>query len=475
MVKKRIGVLFLIILMSFVNIFAVNISAVSDHSYVSIESKSVAVGDTFDVYFHISNYNNINTIGLRIEYDEDMLQEITDVSSDKSADNVLLIKDSFIRHYDIKKGIVTYGDSNSMDKSIDELDGKILKLSFVAIKEGKTNITCEVQEKTVSKQSYTYYASNGVIDIVGGSLTQHTHTLVYHEAKVATCYSIGNIEYWHCLSCNKKYMDQFGSKELVDVVLPISKLSHEGGTVVKDAIRETELNDGYSGDTYCLGCGEMLLTGYRIPALDESIGTEFADDEYLQVTNTTPWNNPFLDVSEDDLYYHAIRYVYETGLFKGISENEFAPDTTMTRAMFVTVLGRLAEVDTTYFYFNKSEFNDVVSGEWYAPYVEWASESGIINGYGDGRFGVNDTITIEQAAVIMYRYASYVGLSQKTNITLIQYNDEDKISEWAHDALKWVIQNGVYTGNDYYIYPKDPAKRSLVAEIIYAFVTKLGS
>lgn len=464
--KRRLFITLISILLLMSCMCPINIIAADVHSELHIESKSVSVGETFDVYFIISGYNNINTIGLRIEYDTDILCEITDVSNDANANNVLLIKDSFMRHYDIEKGIVTYGDAASLDARISEQHGKILKLSFVALKKGSTQILCEVQEKTVTKQAHSYYAEGGIIVINENTTNQHDHVNVFSKATISTCCSMGNVEHWYCSICNKKFSDQFGYNELVNVVLPYDNTVHSGGEVVRNATPATNLLEGYSGDTYCLGCGLIIELGKTVP----KTGDRNYPNESEGITNTNNWINPFIDISEKDAFYNAIAFVYENGLFKGVSENQFAPNTTMTRGMFVTVLGRLAGVDTTYFYVVDSEFNDVVPGEWYAPYVEWASQSGIVMGYGDGRFGVHDTITIEQAAVIMYRHAAYIGLSQKTDIELIHYNDDEKVSDWATEAVKWVIQNKVYNTADYYIRPQNQAKRSAVAEIIYAFV-----
>lgn len=162
--------------------------------------------------------------------------------------------------------------------------------------------------------------------------------------------------------------------------------------------------------------------------------------------------------------------MYENSLFKDVSDTEFAPETTMTRAMFVTVLGRLAGVDAMCF--TGSSFDDVVLNEWYAPYVEWAAKNKIVNGYGDGRFGVNDKITVEQAAVIMARYAEYIGLGTSSDMTLVHFQDSGKVSSWAIDQMKWAVENRIYSGDNYNLNPQSPAKRSLVAEIIYLFVIK---
>ena len=187
--------------------------------------------------------------------------------------------------------------------------------------------------------------------------------------------------------------------------------------------------------------------------------------------NTPPeqaWKNPFVDVPRDADYIDAIEFVYENGLFKGTSATEFEPETTMTRAMFVTVLGRLEGVDEKQY--RGAAFDDVVAGEWYAPYVKWAAAKGIVNGYGDGKFGVDDEVTIEQAVVILARYADFCDVDIKSNKPLTKYADYKKISDWAENAVKWAVEREIYKGSGGLLRPLIPAKRWLVADLFHKYV-----
>ncbi len=188
-------------------------------------------------------------------------------------------------------------------------------------------------------------------------------------------------------------------------------------------------------------------------------------------TPNTPWNNPFTDVAENASYYNAIRFVYENNLFKGMSATEFKPDYTMNRAMFVTVLGRLENVDTRYF-FNTCSFDDIdtVNGTWYHPYVEWASAKEIVQGYGNGKFGVEDNITVEQAVVILARYAKHADVYKEATLSITSYADHAKVSDWALSEMKWAVKNGIYTGEDGKLNPQAPASRALVATMMYRYV-----
>ena len=194
------------------------------------------------------------------------------------------------------------------------------------------------------------------------------------------------------------------------------------------------------------------------------------------------WENPFHDVYPQERYYDAVKFVHKNGIMNGMSDDRFAPDTGMTRAMFVTVLGRLTGVGTdkvqleydpltglavsegpVQFY-----FHDVDYESWYGPYVDWAAATGLVEGYGNGKFGVDDNVTIEQAAVILYRYADLI----ETPLYDMEadYTDTDEISAWAKDAMRWVTATDIYTGYDGELRPKQNAPRALVAEMLYNYV-----
>ncbi len=182
------------------------------------------------------------------------------------------------------------------------------------------------------------------------------------------------------------------------------------------------------------------------------------------------WNNPFTDVSATDSYYSAVKFVYENNLFKGTTTTKFGPDTTMTRAMFVTVLGRLAGVDVSRF--KTSSYSDVpinATTTWYAPYVEWATQMGLVEGYGDGTFGPDNKITHQQMYVLMYKYSIFVE-NKKTNIsgTSINASDAEEVADWAKDAVKYASQQNflVKVGTSSRINPTGEAKRSELAQLL---------
>ena len=100
------------------------------------------------------------------------------------------------------------------------------------------------------------------------------------------------------------------------------------------------------------------------------------------VVSSEPLTMNFKDVPKTEWYYDYVRYVYENGLMVGTSGTKFEPEGKLTRGMFVTILCRIdgGEPKAT------DKFVDVPAGEWYAPYVGWASETGLVNGYPGGLF-----------------------------------------------------------------------------------------
>ena len=193
--------------------------------------------------------------------------------------------------------------------------------------------------------------------------------------------------------------------------------------------------------------------------------------EKLTVTVTfqeKAWQNPFTDVSKYATYYKAVQFVYEEGLFNGTSATKFEPDTTMTRAMFVTVLGRLAGVNVDNY--KTSSFSDVATGQWYSEYVEWASSIGLVEGYGNGKFGPNDSITHAQMYVLMERYADIIeGKTTTASGTSISANDVRDIPDWAYEAVEYAAKNDFLVVSSYKLTPNDNAKRSELAMLLQKF------
>ncbi len=156
--------------------------------------------------------------------------------------------------------------------------------------------------------------------------------------------------------------------------------------------------------------------------------------------------NPFKDVFANDWFYDAVRYAYENELFSGVSEDEFAPNDFLTRAMLVTVLWRAAGMPEEE---GETAFADADTNSYYYKALLWAVKNGIVKGITETEFAPNDNITRNQIAAIMYRYALLKGYKANdlADVTL-DYIDADKIADWATDAVKFCKKAGIMRGDD---------------------------
>ena len=176
----------------------------------------------------------------------------------------------------------------------------------------------------------------------------------------------------------------------------------------------------------------------------------------------------FKDVKKNDWYYEAVEYVANKGLMNGTGNDEFTPNANTTRGMIVTILYRLEGSPEV----SMSTFTDVANTEYYAKAVAWAEKNGIVNGYGEGKFGPNDVITREQLAAIMYRYSNYkkynTSVGEDTNI--LSYNDISELSEYAVSSMQWACGAGLVNGiGDGKLAPKGNATRAQLATILMRY------
>ncbi|MBQ5672219.1 MAG: S-layer homology domain-containing protein, partial [Oscillospiraceae bacterium] len=176
----------------------------------------------------------------------------------------------------------------------------------------------------------------------------------------------------------------------------------------------------------------------------------------------------FEDLDVEQWYHLYTDYALENGLMRGVSENSFAPNATLTRAMLVTILYSLEGKPAT----NKSTpFADVTPSDWYAAPVTWAQQNGIVSGTSATTFSPNANITREQIAVILYKYAAYKGMNTLTLDHNLHADDADMISDYAISAMNWAVGKGLITGKSATtLNPLDNATRAEIATILYRFI-----
>lgn len=228
-----------------------------------------------------------------------------------------------------------------------------------------------------------------------------------------------------------------------------------------------------------------VLIDYLTENLDGVIGEEYADpygqgritinNEPVEIPEEPAGDLPFIDVDPDSWYYGAVEYAYENGLMNGVAADQFAPQTTLTRAMMAAVLANLENGSAN----TSGSFSDVADGAWYADAVNWAAENGIVNGYEDDTFRPDAPLTREQMAAFLYNYAAYKGYDVSATNDLAQFSDADQVSSWAADVVKWAVGADLLHGvGDDKLAPTGTATRAEVAAILANFcenVADLGA
>ena len=172
---------------------------------------------------------------------------------------------------------------------------------------------------------------------------------------------------------------------------------------------------------------------------------------------------PFKDVASTDWFAGSVKYVYENKLMLGVSGTEFAPKETMTRAMFATVLYRMAgspSVDGL-----SVSFKDVKESSWAYNAIVWAYSEGVTKGVGSDMFAPEQSITREELVTMLHRYADTPEISGELSFT-----DSASVSDWAQAAVLWASQSKIVNGYETGAFgPSDTASRAEMAAVIQRF------
>ncbi|MDR1060237.1 MAG: S-layer homology domain-containing protein, partial [Clostridiales bacterium] len=185
------------------------------------------------------------------------------------------------------------------------------------------------------------------------------------------------------------------------------------------------------------------------------------------------FDNPFTDVSESDWFYGDVEYVFTRGLFKGTSATEFAPHMDVTRGMLITVLGRLHGVNEAEH--QGASFDDVAPGAYYAAYVKWGFDNGLVLGVGENRYEPDRAIKREELAAIFSRYAAFINFEMPATREAPAFADEDEISGYAKEAIGQMYRAGIINGmGDDVIAPGAAATRAQMAAMVHRFALLVG-
>ena len=222
-----------------------------------------------------------------------------------------------------------------------------------------------------------------------------------------------------------------------------------------------------NGDTVKLTDKGSGTYTFKMPASKVTVEATFT-----QIA-TEPETLPFTDVKTGDWFYEAVQYVYDKGMMTGVSADRFAPASTTTRGMIVTILYRLENEPEVS---GGSAFTDVERGAWYADAVAWAAANDIVNGTSATTFAPNSPITREQMATMLYRFAQYKGMDAVTlQENLTGYPDGGQVSDYAIPAMNWAVGQGLIAGMENgTLVPQGSATRAQVATILMRFCESIG-
>ena len=364
-----------------------------------------------------------------------------------------------------------------------------------------------VTAPTCDKMGYTTYTCSVCGDSYVGSYTdalEHTYTAVV--TKEPTCTEEG-VKTFTCSECGKSYTEAIPtvahSYEAVVTAPTCDKMGYTtytcsacGDSYVADYVDavghdcETEtvpatcLGYGFVRES-CKHCDYSVITEITAPlghdyqavvtapTLDEGgytthtcsrCGDSYVDSETPALGHKCA---AYTDIPTD-WAKEGICFVIENGLMVGTTSTTFAPKDTLTRAMLVTVLYRMAgspAVDAP------SGFTDVADGQWYSDAIAWAAANGIVNGVGGNKFAPSEPVTREQLAAIFFRYAK--AEAPEADV-LSGYPDAEAISTYARDAMAWAVSTGLVTGSKEadgtYLVPQGLAAREQAAAILMRYV-----
>ncbi len=321
----------------------------------------------------------------------------------------------------------------------------------------------------------------------------------------------------------------------IGTVYSITASAGSGGTITPSG-SENVIQTGSKTYTIKANSGyaieNVVVDGVSQGKISSYTFSNVSGNHTISATFVVSTTIPFTDVSTGAWYYNAVCYAYGNSLFNGTSTTTFSPESTMTRAMFITVLGRMAGVEeftsdvgvltgsdvrmrsepntsstilaTTkkydavkvlgstssggYTWYNvsyggktgyirgdflsvyKGGLSDLKSGQYYTGYVQWAYQSGILSGFASSSISANSNITREEMALLLYNYANKYGITLPKTNAAEGFTDSWNISSAASAAVTALQQAGVINGmGDGTFAPKSTATRAQVAKIFMEF------
>lgn len=345
----------------------------------------------------------------------------------------------------------------------------------VTVKEGES-ATFKVKVNTAGTYKYLWLEPDAVksidfggIDLSGSSKLQIVLKLLAALKKVSlsttdtlTIAKAAASDNGRAFACMIYNIDLKSPTMYITNEAKLTVAAHEHTKVIDTpAVAATCTKDGCTEGSHCSECGEVLSKSEVIPATGHKLVYKVCSVCGYEV----PF--PFVDVSKTDWFYNDVKYVWQHDIMNGVSDTKFAPETSMTRAMFVTVLYRLeGSPDVTGM--ATPPFTDIGAKnfDWAYNAIVWAYNTGVTKGTSATTFAPGVAISRQEIVTMLYRYAGSPAVSGSPI-----FGDSSVISSWARDAVQWAkslgIVNGYPNGN---FGPVNATTRGQMAAMIHRYM-----
>lgn len=242
-----------------------------------------------------------------------------------------------------------------------------------------------------------------------------------------------------------------------------------GGTLEKNTVICYPLGQAYGALPTATRDGQYFVGWFSA----SSGGTQLYGSQTVQenLTVYAHWTKLepgqlFVDVPPSAWFYDYVTKVVEAGLFNGVSDTAFEPEEPLSRAMLCTVLWRIhgSPAPTT-----QAPFADVAEGQWFTDAIDWAYETGVVNGVSDTAFEPEENITREDLTTMLYRYAAFAQMDTSGRSEL-SFPDSSALYDYAVEPMQWAVSRKIINGSDDgRLYPKGEATRAECAKMIAVF------
>lgn len=407
--------------------------------------------------------------------DNETLKKLLDkLDSDQIAD---ILKKLLEGGFDIKD-LLKNLDAYTFLKFIAGLIGSELDVTGpndVTVKEGES-ATFKVKVNTAGTYKYLWLEPDAVksidfggIDLSGSSKLQIVLKLLAALKKVSlsttdtlTIAKAAASDNGRAFACMIYNIDLKSPTMYITNEAKLTVAAHEHTKVIDTpAVAATCTKDGCTEGSHCSECGEVLSKSEVIPATGHKLVYKVCSVCGYEV----PF--PFVDVSKTDWFYNDVKYVWQHDIMNGVSDTKFAPETSMTRAMFVTVLYRLeGSPDVTGM--ATPPFTDIGAKnfDWAYNAIVWAYNTGVTKGTSATTFAPGVAISRQEIVTMFYRYAGSPAVSGSPI-----FGDSSVISSWARNAVQWAksfgVVNGYPNGN---FGPVDATTRGQMAAMIHRYM-----